>query len=127
MRASLVLLSLVLLALPAAAQNEPILLPTVEVRAPYPLTPARYRGTPLPAYPAAERALGVDGVVLLEVEVFADGRVGAVRLKTSSGSANLDAAALKAVREWTFVPARRGPRSVDSWVEIPVKFALHSK
>ena len=25
------------------------------------------------------------------------------------------------------IAARRGPRSVDSWVEVPVKFALHSK
>lgn len=113
------------LALPATADDEPIQLPTIEVRAPHPLTPARYRATPLPAYPATAREQGVEGVVLLEVQVFGSGRVGEVRLKASSGSPRLDAAALEAVKAWTFVPARRGPRAVDSWVEVPVKFAIH--
>ena len=127
MRSPLVALFVALLAFPSAAQNEPIQLPTVEVHASYLLSPAKYRETPLPPYPTAAREQGVEGVVLLVVQVFAEGRVGEVRVKTSSGSAELDAAAVKAVKEWTFVPGRRGPRFVDSWVEVPVKFALHSK
>lgn len=126
-RASLVALGLALGAVPSTAEDEPIQLPTIEVRAPYPLAPAKYRATPLPPYPAAAREAGVEGVVLLAVHVFADGRVGEVRLKASSGSADLDAAAIQAVKDWTFTPARRGLRSVDSWVEVPVRFALHSK
>lgn len=48
-------------------------------------------------------------------------------MKSSSGSPVLDEAGLKAVAGWTFVPARRGPRAVDAWVEVPVKFALTSR
>lgn len=116
-----------LLAFHAAAETEPIQLPPVEVNAPYPLVPAKYRETPLPQYPTAAREQGIEGVVLLEVRVRADGRVEEFRLKASSGSAMLDDAALKTVKGWTFVPARRGPRSVESWVEVPVKFALTVK
>ena len=126
-RSLLAALWLALLALPAGGQTEPIELPTIEVHAPYPLTPAKYRGTPLPSYPTAAREQGVEGAVLLAVHVFADGRVGEIQLIASSASPDLDAAAVKAVKEWTFVPARRGPRFVDSWVEVPVKFALRSK
>ena len=124
---ALVALSLGRLAPAAAAEREPIQLPPVEVTAPYPLVPPRYRETPLPPYPSAAREQGIQGVVLLEVQVKADGRAGEVRLKASSGSALLDEAALKTVKGWTFVPARRGPRSVESWVEVPVKFALTVK
>lgn len=109
---------------PAGAQEEPVRLPPVEVRAPYPLVPPQYRSTPLPAYPAAAREQGIEGTVLLDVLVLPDGRVGDARLRRSSGSAALDAAALEAVRTWTFAPGRRGPRPVESWVEVPVKFSL---
>ncbi len=124
---TLVALSLALLARPAGAQNEPIQLPTIEVHAPYPLVPAQYRQTTLPPYPAAAREQGIEGLVLLEVQVVATGLVGEVRLKSSSGSTILDDAAMKAVKGWTFVPAKRGPRFVESWVEVPVKFALTLK
>lgn len=108
----------------STAENDVILLPPIEVRAPYPLVPARYRDTSLPSYPTAARERGIEGVVLLAVQVKADGRVGKVRVKASSGSAILDDAALGTVKRWTFEPAKRGPRSVESWVEVPMKFAL---
>lgn len=113
-----------MLAAPGAAQDEPIRLPAVEVRAPYPLVPAQYRDTPLPPYPATAREQRLEGTVLLDVQVRADGRVGEVRLKRTSGTLVLDAAALETVKRWTFVPARSGPRTVESWVEVPVKFSL---
>jgi len=121
-------LALAALAVPAAAQEEePVRLPPVEVRAPYPLVPPRYRSTPLPPYPAAAREQGIEGTVLLDVLVLADGRVGEARVRQSSGSPALDAAALEAVRRWTFTPARRGPEPVDAWVEVPVKFSLAAR
>lgn len=111
---------------PAAAQDEPIRLPAVEVRAPHPLVPAQYRSTPLP-YPPTAREQGLQGKVVLDVEVQADGRVGDVRLKESSGAPILDDAALAAVKAWTFVPARRGPSAVVSRVEVPVLFSLSAR
>jgi protein TonB len=111
----------------AAAADEPIRLPPVEVRGTHPLVPAQYRSTPLPAYPSGAREQGVEGTVLLDVRVQADGRVGEVRLKRTSGSSILDGAATETVKTWTFVPARRGPASVESWVEIPVRFSLTTR
>jgi protein TonB len=112
---------------PAAAQAEPIRLPPVEVRAAHPLVPAQYRSTPGPSYPASAREQGLEGEVVLAVEVRANGRVGDARVKRSSGAPVLDEAALAAVKQWTFVPARRGPRAVDSRVEVPVTFSLRAR
>jgi protein TonB len=122
-----VVLCLPALATPcAAAEDEPIRLPAVEVRAPYPLVPPRYRETPLP-YPSGAREQHLQGTVLLAVEVRSDGRVGEVRLTQTSGARVLDQAALEAVRRWTFVPARRGPQAVDAWVEVPVVFSRETR
>jgi protein TonB len=107
-----------------AADEEPTRLPPVEVRAAYPLVAAQYRETPLPVYPSAAREQGLEGVALFDVMVQSDGRVGEVRLKRTSGSPLLDDAALATIKTWSFVPARRGPRAVESWVEVPVKFSL---
>ena len=110
-------------AAPTAAADV-ILLPPIEIRAPQPLVPAAYRHTPLPAYPAAAREQRLEGLVVLSVLVGTSGGVVDVSVATSSGSSLLDAAAVGAARKWTFVPARRGSRAVESVVEVPVKFAL---
>ncbi|OLC12124.1 MAG: hypothetical protein AUH29_17185 [Candidatus Rokubacteria bacterium 13_1_40CM_69_27] len=126
-RRALAVLCLTALVAPCAAQDEVIRLPPIEVRAPYPLVPAQYRDTPLPPYPSAAREQRVEGLVLLDVDVRADGSVGDVRLKRTSGSPELDDAALQTVKRWTFLPAKRGPRAVESWVEVPVKFSLSAR
>ena len=81
----------------------------------------------MPAYPAAAREQGFEGLVVLNVEVLSSGRVGEVHVAVSSGARVLDQAALDAVKRWTFAPARQGGRAVDSLVEVPVKFTLSSK
>jgi protein TonB len=84
----------------------------------------RYRENRPPVYPGAARQRGYEGDVLIAAEVRADGRIGAVRVKRSSGYASLDNAALEAVRAWRFEPARRMGAVVDAWVEIPIRFKL---
>lgn len=85
----------------------------------------RYLNTARPAYPLLARLRGNEGTVLLEVQVQADGGVGEVRIKKSSGYALLDQAALNAVRAWRFEPASmRGVPLVMS-VDIPIRFALN--
>lgn len=84
----------------------------------------RYRENRPPAYPGAARQRGYEGDVLIAAEVRADGRIGAVRVKRSSGYASLDDSALEAVRSWRFEPARRMGAVVDAWVEIPIRFKL---
>ncbi len=108
----------------AAAAADVILLPPLEMRASQPLAPPSYGYTPLPSYPPVAREQRVEGVVVLSILVGADGRVVDVSVAASSGSRILDNAAFSAVKKWTFVPARRGPRAVESVVEVPVKFAL---
>ncbi len=84
----------------------------------------RYRENRPPVYPGAARQRGYEGDVLIAAEVRADGRIGAVRVKRSSGYASLDNSALEAVRAWRFEPARRMGAVVDAWVEIPIRFKL---
>jgi protein TonB len=96
-------------------------------RPPRPQPPAASGRTPLPAYPAAARERGLEGVVTLNVEVLASGGVGEVHVAVSSGVPVLDDAAVAAVRRWTFAPAREGARPVDSLVEVPVRFTLSPK
>ena len=84
----------------------------------------RYRENRPPVYPGTARQRGYEGDVLIAAEVRADGRIGTVRVKRSSGYASLDDSALEAVRAWRFEPARRMGAAVDAWVEIPIRFKL---
>ena len=84
----------------------------------------RYRENRPPFYPSAARQRGWEGDVLIAAEVRSDGRIGAARIKRSSGYASLDQSALDAVRGWRFEPARRMGSPVDAWVEIPIRFKL---
>ncbi|MFZ5512229.1 MAG: energy transducer TonB, partial [Pseudomonadota bacterium] len=79
---------------------------------------------PPPAYPVLSRRHGEQGKVLLRVHVDAAGRAAQVDVKQSSGHERLDQAARAAVREWRFVPARRGDTPVAAWVVVPISFVL---
>lgn len=55
--------------------------------------------------------------------MLADGSVGKVEV-ASSGGREFDDAAVAAVREWRFEPARQGEQSIDSRIRVPFQFAL---
>ncbi|CAB4244466.1 Periplasmic protein TonB [Methylacidimicrobium sp. AP8] len=86
-----------------------------------------YLRNPKPAYPAAERAAGHQGRVILRVHVSADGRPESVSILQSSGYSGLDQAALEAVRHWRFRPARVGPIPIPINADVPVNFVLNKK
>jgi len=86
-----------------------------------------YMHNPKPAYPRAARRRGEEGTVMLLVEVLSNGRVGRVDVEKSSGFELLDGAAVKAVRRWRFVPAKKGLTPVSARVRIPVEFNLKEK
>jgi periplasmic protein TonB len=76
-----------------------------------------------PVYTEEGRRRGVEGDVVLEVVVRADGSVGAMRILRGLG-AGLDQRATDAVRQWRFSPARRFGTPVDVLVEVAVEFRL---
>ena len=84
----------------------------------------RYLENPPPAYPAAARRRSEEGTVIVSAWVSARGLVERVTIKEGSGSEALDRAALRAVHDWKFDPARQGASAVASWVEVPVTFRL---
>ncbi|MEW6186021.1 MAG: energy transducer TonB [Thermodesulfobacteriota bacterium] len=84
----------------------------------------RYDQNRSPYYPAAARDQGWQGTVLLKVNVLKDGSVGSLALQRSSGYPVLDRSALKAVRDWKFIPAKKEGQPVEMEVQVPVKFRL---
>ncbi|WP_150427686.1 energy transducer TonB [Dechloromonas sp. CZR5] len=96
--------------------------------APEPVVQARfdadYLKNPAPPYPPLSRRMGEEGKVILRVSVSAQGTADNVEIKTSSGSQRLDDSAQKTVRNWKFIPAKRGDTAVQSWVLVPIIFKL---
>jgi len=91
---------------------------------PMTLARPRYNRSPKPPYPRIARRRGYEGIVVLKVEILSNGRVGEVRVKRSSGHHILDRSALKTVKKWKFIPAKRGEDPIRIWAEIPIKFDL---
>ena len=86
----------------------------------------KYRDNTNPVYPWIARLRGYEGVVLLSAEIFPDGQVARLRVKSSSGYAVLDRSALDAVKTWKFEPGRQMGRPVSMWVDVPVRFVLQN-
>ena len=86
-----------------------------------------YALNPKPEYPEVARLHGYTGIVELEVLVLADGRVGSVKIHTSSGFRSLDLAARKAVRFWRFQPATSLGVPIDDRVVVPISFVLEDR
>jgi protein TonB len=63
-----------------------------------------------------------EGVVILDIQVLANGSAGDIKIVSSSGHESLDESALTQVKNWRFMPAHRGNKSVDDWVRVPIKF-----
>lgn len=84
----------------------------------------RYGYHPAPTYPAIARRRGWEGTVEYNVRVLANGEVGEMTLKSTSGYKHLDDAARRAIKRWHFTPASRAGKVVESWVVVPVHFVL---
>jgi len=79
-----------------------------------------------PVYPPASLEAGIQGSVLLEVEVLPTGRVGDVKVVKSvqPGSDGIDEAAVTALRSARFSPARKAGYPVQTAIQISVKFKI---
>jgi protein TonB len=78
-----------------------------------------------PFYPPQEIRLGHEGTVLLSLHVLADGRVGEVKLVSSSGFPKLDDSAMREAKRWRFVPGTRDGVPFAMWKDMPVTFRLN--
>lgn len=90
-----------------------------------PSSSASYLDNPKPGYPMIARRRGLQGRVLLDVRVSAEGLALFVKVKESSGHDVLDEAAVNAVAHWRFAPARRGGEAVEGTASVPVQFRLN--
>lgn len=85
---------------------------------------ASYLNNPPPSYPLAARRMGLQGKVVLNVEVLAEGVSGQVNVRQSSGHNMLDNSALRTVKSWRFIPARQAGRAITRWFKVPIQFSL---
>jgi len=75
-----------------------------------------------PMYPDIARAARKEGIVILEVVIAVDGRVESVRVLR--GVPTLDQAAVAAVQQWRFEPARLNDQVIPVVMTVTVNFQL---
>lgn len=114
---------------PAPPVQQPVEPRPAEPAQPAPVVPPRadagQLSNPAPAYPSLSRRLREEGTVLLEILIKANGSVGEIKLKRTSGFKRLDDAAMRAVAHWRFQPATQAGKAIDFWYEQPIEFDLH--
>jgi protein TonB len=77
-----------------------------------------------PVYPEAARKARMQGVVILEAIITAEGTVANVKVLKSVNPL-LDSAAERAVSQWVYKPATLNGRSVAVFLTVTVNFQLH--
>ncbi len=78
-----------------------------------------------PRYPDLARQAGIEGTVLLRVLVGEDGKVENVSVIQSDVTPAMERAAIKAVKQFLFKPAKQRTVPVKANMAIPVRFKLH--
>lgn len=87
------------------------------------MVPAKRIRYVAPEYPAAAKALGVRGRVVLLVTVAEDGTVGAIKtLSAQPGGRGFEESAVQAARAWIYNPATRDGKPVPSDVTVVLDF-----
>lgn len=84
----------------------------------------RYRADFQPDYPAFERNIGRDGVVVVRVLVGSNGRVSAIEPVRATSDAFFDATKKRALSKWRFRPATRDGVAIESWRQMTVRFTM---
>jgi periplasmic protein TonB len=76
-----------------------------------------------PSYSATARNAGVQGNVVLDCVILTDGTVGDVRVSKPLDS-DLDAEAIRTVRQWKFTPGEKEGQAVPVQVSVELTFTL---
>ncbi len=77
--------------------------------------------TVMPEYPAAMRASGTSGIVMLSCAIDEKGLVTEAKV-TKTTNAAFNEAAVAAVEKWRFRPAQKDGKPVAVLITLPVKF-----
>ena len=85
---------------------------------------ASYLHNPKPDYPSVAKIRSWEGTARLRVKVSTKGTSDSVEVEQTSGHEVLDEAAIEAVKQWQFVPAKRGDTAIPSSVIVPIVFHL---
>lgn len=107
-------LSLMLCAAPAAAAEQTGTRPQIDLSQP----------NPQPMFSPTAQQAGEHGTAIIAVYVNVVGNPSKVLLSETTGYADLDRAAVEAVRSWHFVPAKRDGVAVSEWTAVGVRFDL---
>lgn len=114
----------------ATASTQQPAAPAAAPSAPAAFQPARLAspgGTcTAPPFPPLARRRGLQGTVILKIEILQNGNHGQIVIQQSSGYSLLDEAAIAAVKSsCRFQAARRGDQTLVSWVSIPYVFKIN--
>ena len=77
-----------------------------------------------PSYPEIARKSGIQGTILVRVLIGPDGKVR--EAEVLRGKEIFHNAALSAVKQYEFSPARQNDRPVPVWMALPIRFRLVS-
>jgi protein TonB len=108
--------------LPEVAPPPPVQPPVRPVRLSSGISPPRKVHDVPPVYPPIALSARVQGIVILEATLDVDGRVTEARVLRSLPL--LDQAALDAVRQWVYTPARLNGVAVPVIMTVTVSFTL---
>jgi protein TonB len=86
--------------------------------------PSPADGNAAPEYPAAARSKGLEGVVILKIQISKTGEV--TRIDVLRGSEPFLAAALAAVRSWRYTPAHRAGKSTSYTRIVKIPFRIRA-
>lgn len=75
-------------------------------------------------FPTRAWSYGHQGKVTVRVQVLPDGSITPPKILQSSGSGILDKDAKEYISKASFRPARKGGKSVESWLDIPLEYKL---
>ncbi|MFA6431128.1 MAG: energy transducer TonB [Candidatus Margulisiibacteriota bacterium] len=100
-------------------------IPSPTVMAPLPIVAPVVMSKVMPIYPPSARAKGETGLVNLSILVGLSGLPQDVKVNSSSGNAQMDESAVRAVSQWKFLPALQGSQALASWYDVPVSFVIN--
>jgi TonB family protein len=75
-------------------------------------------------YPGWARRKGLEGLLVVALEILENGSVGRWKIMRSTGEEALDQAAEKAFLTWKFQPSIKNGRPVKTCIQVPIRFEL---